>query len=93
MDELDCCRSCNIDLSISDDVAAGIIPRSCLQQKGSPTNRPNHSTTQKYPKSNLAIKRPQNEENELIFVIYNLRLVILETLRVFQALWGKKSLF
>jgi len=35
--------------------------------------------------SNLAI-RPQNEENELIFMIYNLRLVILEILRVFWAL-------
>jgi hypothetical protein len=32
--------------------------------------------------SDLAI-RPQNEENELIFMIYNLRLVILEILRVF----------
>jgi len=33
--------------------------------------------------SNLAIKRPQNEENQFIFVIYDLRFVILEIFRVF----------
>jgi hypothetical protein len=69
-------------------VQTKVTPNPKIRKEGSPANRLKNTQN-----LNLPLKRQYNKENELIFMIYDLRLVILEILRVFRALLKKKMLF